>query len=114
MATQPPKTPTLQDLQKEQQKQLEQAFKDYFGGLQYQTPTYTPPPTFSASYYMPTNMLNQMRRIAQAQPQVDQQQLRQIAEQQVGLLTNPQIEALRRQIAELKNLIPQEQRAIQQ
>ena len=114
MATQPPKTPTLQDLQKEQQKQLEQAFKDYFGGMQYQTPTYTPPPTFSASYYMPTNMLNQMRRVAQAQPQVDQQQLRQIAEQQVGLLTNPQIEALRRQIAELKNLIPQEQRAIQQ
>src|SRR5690606_14284547 len=51
---------------------------------------------------------------AQAQPQVDQQQLRQIAEQQVGLLTNPQIEALRQQIAELRNLIPQEQRAIQQ
>lgn len=120
MATQnparPPSVPSLSELQRQTQQRLQEAFENYVGGLtqQFRTPQYTPPPTFSASYFMPTNILNQMRQTLRAQPQVDRAQLRQTAQEQVNLLTTPQIEALRQQINQLRTMIPEERQALQQ
>src|SRR5690606_31684551 len=120
MATQnparPPSVPSLSELQRQTQQRLQEAFEDYVGGLtqQFRTPQYTPPPTFSASYFMPTNILNQMRQTLRAQPQVDRAQLRQTAQEQVKLLTTPQTESLRQQINQLRTMIPEERQALQQ
>lgn len=64
-------------------------------------------PTFTASYFMPTNTLKQMESLLKATPKIDEKQLQQRAQTQTELYTNPQIETLRQQINAFKSLITQ-------
>ena len=64
-------------------------------------------PTFTASYFMPTNTLKQMESLLKATPKINEKQLQQRAKTQTELYTNPQIETLRQQINAFKSLITQ-------
>lgn len=64
-------------------------------------------PTFTASYFIPTNTLKQMESLLKATPKIDEKQLQQRAKTQTELYTNPQIETLRQQINAFKSLITQ-------
>lgn len=64
-------------------------------------------PTFDASYFMPSDTLKQMENLLNAEPNINEEQLKQRAQTQTELYTNPQIEALRQQINAFKSLIPQ-------
>jgi len=66
-----------------------------------------PIPTFSASYFLPQDILKQINQISKQSPKINTKQLMQVAQTTISLLTNPQIEALRSQINELKKLQPQ-------
>ena len=66
-----------------------------------------PIPTFSASYFLPQDILKQIKQISKQSPKINTKQLMQVAQTTISLLTNPQIEALRSQINELKKLQPQ-------
>ena len=64
-------------------------------------------PTFDASYFMPSDTLKQMENLLNAEPNINEEQLKQRAQTQTELYTNPQIETLRQQINAFKSLIPQ-------
>lgn len=113
MATQqPPKLPTQSYLKSQARNQLQSELNRLFSNLRPMTPSYRPIPTFGASYFIPQQSLTRINQIASARPNINTSQLQQMAEQRTSLLTNPQIETLRQQIAAFKSLIPREQLAI--
>jgi hypothetical protein len=102
--------------QKQLQQRAQKARQQYLNKLDQLLASYQPVeiPTFSASYYRPNQTLKQINRVSKQKPKVNNKQLKQIAKNQVNLLTNPQIETLRGQINELSKLSPKIRKQILQ
>ena len=109
-----PRTPSLNEARQQADQALQSAYQSIVSQFQPRMPNFRNIPTFSADYYMPTNTLNQINRLLSARPSYNEAQLRQRAQTQTNLLTNPQIETLRQQINALKSLIPQTQESLSQ
>lgn len=102
-----PQLPSIDEQQRQSQDALYRQWQNIMSGFTPRTPSFQQIPTFPASYFMPQTSLNQLNRLATAQPNVNTGQIQQQASAQTELFTNPQIEALRRQIEALQALLPQ-------
>lgn len=108
-----PRTPSLNEARRNADQALQSAYQSIVSQFQPRVPNFREIPTFSADYYMPKNTLSQINRLLNASPTYNERQLRQQAQTQTNLLTNPQIETLRQQINAFKSLIPRTQESLQ-
>lgn len=104
-----PDVPSLDEIIRQNQQKIQQAIQDAY--KQYQPKNI---PTFDPAYYMPQNTLDDIRRIQNQTFQPNQEYLQRRAQRQANLLTNPQIEALRKRIQTLKSLMPKTKQRVNQ